>query len=161
MRPVVLFAVAALSLGAVQTAAAASIGPVSEIRISFGRDVENKPRVFGARERERLDKELRGEVEKAIGGLKEGGGVLDLVIEDVKQNRPTWTQMSFEPGLSYFHSFGVGGAKIVGTYTAASGATTNVGYSWYETDIRNTWYLTEWHDADRTFARFAKRLTEG
>ena len=40
------------------------VGPVSEVRVTFGREIDDKPRVIGQREKDRLTKELREEVEK-------------------------------------------------------------------------------------------------
>lgn len=161
MRKSLITAAAAITLAVTASAASAAtvqVGAVSEVRVSFGKDVQNKPRVYGQREKDQLTKDLSREVEKAVGGFTPNGGVLEVTIQDVKANRPTWTQMSYTPGLSYIDSFGVGGATLEGVYIAPNGDRTPVEYSWYESDITNAKFLSEWHDTGRTFQRFAKRL---
>jgi hypothetical protein len=64
-----------------------------------------------------------------------GGGVLTLVIDDARPNRPTPQQLMTTQGLS-MESFGVGGARISGDYVDPAGKRTPIAYSWYETDIR-------------------------
>ena len=85
---------------------------------------------------------------------------LDLVIEDAVPNRPTMQQMSNKPGLSY-QSFGVGGAMVGGVLTTTDGRQIEVGYRWYETDIRWAVSAGTWSDAQSTFDRFARRLVNG
>lgn len=162
MKSILFIAAATGALAAAcPLTAAVQVGPVAEVRVSFGDEVERKPRIYGQREKDRLVKELTHEVEKAVGGFKSGGGVLEVTIEEVKANRPTWTQMTYEPSISYAYSFGNGGATLDAVYVAPSGERTPIRYSWYETDIRNAQYVGDWHDAERTFARFAKRVAQG
>ena len=160
-----LFAAAIITLAAAPVVSAATVaspivqvGAVSEVRVSFGKDVEDQPKVIGQREKDRLTRELSNEVSKAVGGFRPEGGVLEVTIKDAKPNRPTWTQMNYTPGLSYMDSFGIGGASLEGVYIAPNGARTPVKYSWYESDLRNSQFMSEWHDTERTFERFAKRL---
>ena len=162
MKSILFIAASAATLvAAAPLAAAVQVGPVAEVRVSFGGEVEDKPRIFGQREKDRLTRELTKEVEKAVGGFKAGGGVLEVTIEEVKANRPTWTQMTYEPSISYAYSFGTGGATLDGVYIAPNGERTPIHYSWYETDIRNAQFVSDWHDAERTFERFAKRVAKG
>lgn len=162
MRKTLLIAAATASAGLAALAgsagAAQPVGAVSEVRVTFGDDIERKPRVFGQREKDRLANEIKLEVAKAMGGLTPGGGVLEVTLEDVKPNRPTWTQMSYQPGLSYIDSFGIGGATIEAVYVAPGGARTPVRYSWYESDIRQSRFVGDWYDADKAIERFAKKL---
>jgi hypothetical protein len=153
-----LLAIAAVATPA--TAAAAPIGPVSTVEIRLGAELTDKDDVIGEREARMLSESLRDNVVRAVGGLSDAGGVLVLTIEDAKPNRPTMTQMRKRPGLSLAESFGIGGAEVTGTYVAPGGEATEVSYRWYESDIRNAQYVGEWHDADKTFRRFADRLTD-
>lgn len=135
---------------------------VAAVRVSIGPELARKTKVMDAREFDYLTRELKRSVEKQLersGTLRTEGGELHLVIDDARPNRPTLREMSSKPGLSY-SSFGVGGARISGTYRAASGASTPVDYSWYETDIRWAHHNSTWGDADRAFDRLATRLAK-
>ena len=154
-----LFLAAALSLAAAAPAVA-QVGPVSEVRIGFGPKIDERRKVIGEREKALLAKDLRAQIERTVGGFAPGGGVLDVTITDAAPNRPTWTQLQATPGLSYMHSFGLGGAAVEGVYTAPDGARTPVRYSWYETDITFAPFQSDWSDAARSFRRFAERLAK-
>jgi hypothetical protein len=82
---------------------------------------------------------------------------VDVVINDVVPNRPTFKQLGDKPGLS-IQSFGIGGADIAGkAYDGAGNLVGEVSYDWYG-DI--TWADTSWTwtDADRALYQFSKRL---
>ena len=144
------------------TGPALAASDLAAVRVSIGPELARKNKVMDAREFDYLTRELKRSVEKQLersGTLRTGGGELHLVIDDARPNRPTLREMSSKPGLSY-SSFGVGGARISGAYRAASGATTPVDYSWYETDIRWAQDNSTWGDADRAFDRLAARLAK-
>jgi hypothetical protein len=147
---------ALLALGAAQAALAAPA--VSQVRVSIGADLAKKADTLGTREFEILSRDLKRSVERKL-KPGPGGGVLDLVIEDARPNRPTLEQLGKTPGLSY-ESFGVGGARISGDYVDPAGNRTPIAYDWYETDIR--WARTggTWHDAETAFDRLADRLSK-
>lgn len=152
-------AATALALGA----NASPLGPVANINVSIGADLQDKADDYGARELDYLTSDLRRSVERALdrdGALAASGGTLDLVIEDAKPNRPTMRQMAAKSGLSY-ESFGIGGATVTGVLTAADGRQTPVRYRWYESDIRWSQAASTWMDAETTFDRFARRLVSG
>ena len=107
------------SIAAAGIAQAAQIGPVADVQITFGKDIQTKPRIYGAKEKKHLETELREAVESKV-GTSRSGGRLELTIEDAKPNRPTWTQQSFEPSISYARSYGIGGARITGARPKAS-----------------------------------------
>ncbi|MFD1189296.1 hypothetical protein [Phenylobacterium conjunctum] len=116
---------------------------------------------YGVAEVDRVAESLRQTVARKLdrtGALQ--GAQVDLTLDDVKPNRPTFKQLGDKPGLSY-QSFSVGGARVTGSATAADGSVTPVSYQWYETDIRNAWYQPTWGDADRAFGRLADRLSRG
>lgn len=153
MRIVTLAAVAALGL------AAPALAAEPEVTVTYGPTLEKKIDEYGARDVDRLARELRESVLKAAAGNPSlDGARIDLVLEDAVPNRPTFQQMSDKPGLSY-ESFGVGGASISGRVTLADGASRPVSYRWYETDIRWAWPSGTWTDAESTFDRFARSLT--
>lgn len=148
---------AALLLSAVAHPALA-VPAVTEIKVSIGPELAKKADDIGTRDLDILTAELRRSIERKL-PPRPGGGTLDLVIEDAKPNRPTPQQLMNKQGLS-FESFGVGGAKISGTYVDAAGKSTPIAYDWYETDIRWARYGSTWHDAEDAFDRLADRLAK-
>jgi len=86
---------------------------------------------------------------------------LVLTIEDVKNNRPTFNQLSREPSLSY-RSFGVGGAEIKGELFDSAGASLGtMDYRYFESNIRNAQYaITTWTDTRRAFSRFSRKAAK-
>ncbi len=116
---------------------------------------------YGVREAETLTRELRVAVESSLATRPAYDGArVDLVLTDAKPNRPTFKQLGDKPGLS-FESFGVGGAAIEGQVTAVDGSVKPVAYSWFESDIRQSYRTWTWHDATWTFDRFARKLARG
>lgn len=118
-------------------------------------------KTYGAREAGYLTTDLRESVERALGKTAAYDGArIELVLTDVKPNRPTFKQLTDTPGLS-MESFGVGGAAVEGQIVAADGAVTPVRYKWYETDLRQAYGNWVWSDAKWTFDRFARKLARG
>jgi hypothetical protein len=156
MRITALAVIASLS-----TATAASAAPAS-VTVTVGPDLQQKAvETYGVRDVDRMAAELRKDVQRELTrtGAYDGARI-ELVLVDVQPNRPTMKQMSDTPGLS-FQSFGLGGARIEGQAIAPSGAVTPLKYSYYETDIRETWAHSTWSDAQWTMNRFAYRLASG
>lgn len=158
MRTLALAAAAALTF-----APAAFAAPPPAVSVTIGPELQEKAQnTYGVRDVQRLADELQRGAERALvrsGGLGPGGR-LELVLVDVKPNRPTFKQLSETTGLSY-QSFGVGGATIEGRAVAADGTVTPLRYRWYETDIRQAPYSATWSDAEWTIDRFAGRLARG
>lgn len=143
-------------------ATSTALAAPATVSVAVGPELHAKAtKDYGLRDIDRLSAELQREVSKS---LAESGRYPDARVEltlvDVKPNRPTFKQMGDKPGLSMM-SYGIGGARIEGRIVAADGAVTPVSYSWYETDIRESWAVTTWHDAEWTFDRFANRLARG
>jgi hypothetical protein len=161
MRIVILAAIAGLAglPAAGLTTVANAAEPV--VTVSYGPKLQKKIDEYGQREVDRLSADLKDSVLKAAAKAQAlDDATINLVLEDVVPNRPTFQQMADKPGLSY-ESFGVGGASISGSVTNAAGLSTPVSYRWYETDIRWTWPAGTWSDAQTTFDRFAGRLARG
>lgn len=165
MRSIALIAAAAASLLATSASAAAPIGPVSQIDISIGSWLDQK-RIDKVDDRDLsyLKDELRKSVEQQLTKTGQfaanGGGRLELVIEDAVANRPTLQELKYYPTLSY-KSFANGGAEITGAYVAPDGTRTPIGYARHEMNIREARYAFTWRDADRAFDRFALALANG
>lgn len=147
---------------ALALAATTAVAAPASVSVSVGPELQKKAtKDYGVRDIERLTAELQKEVSKSLAhsGRYDDARV-ELTLIDVKPNRPTFKQMGDKPGLS-MQSFGIGGAEIEGRIVAADGAVTPISYSWYETDIRQAYGVTTWHDAQWTFDRFAGRLARG
>lgn len=156
MRHLVLAAAALLASATTALAAPAAVD------VTVGAELQKKfEKTYGDRERELLTRDLRASVEKSLANRAAYDGArVELVLIDVKPNRPTFKQLGDTPGLSY-ESFGVGGAAIAGRVIAADGTETPIDYKWFETDIRQARHSWVWSDAEWTFDRFARSLARG
>jgi hypothetical protein len=154
--------ITALAAAALLTSATAALAAPASVAVSVGPDLQKKAvEKYGVRDVDRLAAELRKDVERELArtGAYDGARI-ELVLLDAQPNRPTFKQLSDKPGLS-FQSFGVGGARIEGRAIEPGGAVTPLKYSYYETDIRQTWARSTWSDAEWTMDRFAYRLAKG
>ena len=89
------------------------------------------------------------------------GARIELVITDLKPNRPTMQQLSDRPGLDSMRSLSIGGAAVEGDVTLADGTKQDVKFQYYSTDIRDAVGATTWTDANRAYSRLARNLAEG
>lgn len=120
---------------------------------------------YGERDIERLTQRLASKLEKKFAkkGIQvsdSASTILRVTIEDAKPNRPTFNQLSKEPGLS-FQSVSNGGAELQAELIEAGGRSLGtMSYSFYETDIRDAQFGGTWSDAHRTFDRFASKAAK-
>ena len=148
----------ALATAALIASGSAAVAAPASVTVTVGPELMAKAqKTYGVRDVNRLADSLKSEVERKLakGGSLDGARI-ELVLEDAVPNRPTMQQMS-KMGLS-FESFGVGGAAIEGHAVRPDGAVIPLSYRWYETDIRQSAFVSTWHDAEWTFDRFASRL---
>jgi hypothetical protein len=89
------------------------------------------------------------------------GAQVNLVLTDLKPNRPTFQQASDKPGLSIFDSISIGGAAIEGEVITAEGEHLPVKYSRYSSSIADVYGYGTWQDADRAFDGLASNLSRG
>lgn len=155
-------ALAPLALaGMLVTATAAAAAPAA-VSVTIDPKLQKEFETnYGVREIPELTEDLKLSVERAL--ARSGAHAdarIELVITDVRPNRPTFKQMLDTPGLS-MQSFGVGGAALEGRIVAADGTESPIDYRWYESDIRQSYANWVWHDAEWTFDRFARRLARG
>lgn len=89
--------------------------------------------------------------------------VLRVTLEDARNNRPTFEQLSRQPSLS-FQSFGTGGAELSGELVNAAGETLGtISYKWFETSIDQFGFAQSngvWTDARRAISRFSNRTAK-
>jgi hypothetical protein len=159
MRKLAFFAPlgAALAL-----AAGPAMADPASISVTIGSDLQKKAEDLGERDvREQADR-LAEVVRRAL--AREGrldGARIDLVLTDLRPNRPTFEQMAHQPGLDFHRSLSIGGAAIEGSITTADGQVLPVRYDWYSNTIAEVRGHTTWQDADRAYQRLAGRLVDG
>lgn len=89
--------------------------------------------------------------------------ILRITLEDAKNNRPTFEQLSREPALS-FQSFGVGGAELSGELLGVSGESLGtLSYRRFETNIDQYGFQQAngvWTDARRAISRFSSKTAK-
>ena len=151
-----------LAVAAVLASATAATAAPATVSVSVAPKLQAQfDKTYGVKEAELLTTDLRTSVERALASKPAyDDAKVELVLTDVKPNRPTFKQLADKPGLS-MTSFGVGGAAIEGRIIARDGSVTPVAYRWYETDIRQAYGDWVWHDAEWTFDRFARNLAHG
>jgi len=132
------------------------------VSVTLGSEVQQKARELGQREvrdqAARLADVIREELHNR-GALEDAK--VDLVLTDLKPNRPTMEQISRAPGLDPIRSRSIGGARIEGEITMADGRTQPVRYEWYTSNLHDVRGYTTWQDAERAYARLADNLAEG
>lgn len=150
-------------LGAVLAVAAGpALADPASVHVAIGPDLQEKADELGQRDvREQADR-LAEVVRRAL--AREGrldGARIDLVLTDLKPNRPTFEQLAQRPGLDGHRSLSIGGAAIEGSVTTADGEVLPVRYDWYSTSLAEVRGHTTWQDADRAYERLARRLADG
>ncbi|MDO9247490.1 MAG: hypothetical protein Q7U11_13575 [Phenylobacterium sp.] len=155
----ILSSLAALAAGSVM---AAPLSTVGSVEVSISPELQKKAADdLGVQDVDRLAAELRRDVTRELertGVL--AGGRMQLVLTDVRPNRPTFRQLGNQPGLSY-ESYGIGGATIDGQAISVTGEVTPIHFQWYDSDIRQAWTKSTWSDANYAFHRFAYRYGRG
>ena len=153
MRLILVSSLAALAAG---SATAAPLSAVGSVEVTIAPELQKKAvEDLGVTDIDRLAAELRKDVTRELertGVL--AGGRLELVLTDVRPNRPTFRQLGNKPGLSY-ESFGIGGATIDGQAISVTGEITPIHFQWYESDIGEALTKSTWSDASYAFNRFA------
>ncbi len=126
-----------------------------QINVTYAPKAEEAiTKTYGERERVAIGELLQNNLSRAISGR---AARVDVVVNDVVANRPTFKQMGDRPGLS-FQSFGIGGADVSGkAYDAAGNLLGQVNYDWYG-DIQWADTSWTWSDADRALYQFSRRL---
>ncbi|MDP1913468.1 hypothetical protein [Brevundimonas sp.] len=159
MRKLAIFAPLAAVLA---FSAAPAMAEPALISVSLGPDLQDKAEELGPREvQEQADRlaELVGRALARDGDLD--GARIELVLTDLRPNRPTFQQMADRPGLDGHRSRSIGGAAIEGQITTADGRTVPVQYDWYSHSLADVRGFTTWQDADRAYRRLADNLAGG
>lgn len=126
-----------------------------QVNVAYGTKAEKAiSKTYGDRERDTIRDMLQTSLTRALGSQV---ARVDVTINDIVPNRPTFKQLGDRPGLS-FQSYGIGGADMSGkAFDAAGNLLGEVTYDWYG-DI--TWAETSWTwtDADRAIHQFSRQL---
>ena len=135
--------------------ASAAYADSLQINVTYGEKAEKAiTKTYGERERVAIRDLLERNLTRELGNQ---AARVDVVINDVVANRPTFKQMGDRPGLS-FQSFGIGGADVTGkAYDSAGNLIGEVSYDWYG-DIMWADTSWTWTDADRALHQFSRRL---
>ena len=150
-------------LGAVLAVAAGpALADPATVSVTIGPDLQEKTRDLGERDvREQADR-LAEVVRRALADSGDlDGARIDLVLTDLKPNRPTFEQMADRPGLDPHRSISIGGAAIEGRITTADGRVLPVKYDWFSQSLAEVRGFSTWQDADRAYERLASRLVDG
>ena len=128
-----------------------------EVSVSYSAKAEKKmTETYGVREKAII-------FDLVERNLKDNFGTkaarVEVVINDLTANRPTFKEMGDRPGLS-MQSFGIGGADVSGkAYDAAGNLIGQAEYEWTG-DILWAQGDWTWSDTDRTLSSFARKLAK-
>ncbi len=150
-------------LGAVLAVAGAAAADPAAVTVTLGPDLKEDAAELGERDVRQQADRLAEVVRRALagGGGELDGARIDLVLTDLKPNRPTFEQMARRPGLDGHRSLSIGGAAIEGSITTADGRVLPVRYDWYTSSLADVRGYTTWQDADRAYDRLAARRVDG
>lgn len=148
------------------TAAMALAGAVaaqpSAVVVTVSPDFAKTAAELGTRDVQQQADDLARTVERVLTEQQAlDGARIELVITDLKPNRPTMQQAALKPGLDMMRSISLGGAAIEGTITTASGEVQPVKYDYYSTNLADVRGYSTWQDAGTAFNRLARNLAEG
>ncbi|MEP1144673.1 MAG: hypothetical protein ABJH52_13210 [Henriciella sp.] len=132
----------------------------TEVAVTYSDDfAEELADNYGEREGETLTEDIIEDLDHAFERAGVSPAKVDITIVNAKPNRPTFQQLTDEPGLDALRSISIGGMKLVGTvYDAEGEVVATQEYGWFENDIRDAFGGSTWSDANRASRRFAKKL---
>lgn len=145
---------------------AVSAGPAlaepASITVTVGASLQNQASELGEREILQQAAQLGEVVRRALArtGALDGAHV-DLVLTDVKPNRPTFRRLADRPEIDGHHSLSVGGATIEGQITTVDGRVVPVRYDWYSSSLAEARGSSTWQDANRAYRWLAISLADG
>ena len=158
MRPLAFFAPAA----AVIPLATAAQAQEPNVTVTLGPKLQEQVEDLGPREvRDQADR-LAERVREALARRNDlNGTAVNLVLTDLKPNRPTLQQLTDRPGLDRIRSVSVGGAAVKGEIVTADGRSLPFEYDRFNSSLADVYGFTTWWEADRVFDRVARKIAEG
>ncbi len=150
------------SLAATLSIAGAAAAQPAAINVALSPELENRSLELGEREVRQQADRLAFVVEAALANDAElHGARIDLILTDLKPNRPTMEQMARRPGLDGIRSRSIGGAAIEGQITFADGSVRPVRYDWFTSSLADSRGHNTWTDAERAYSRLGRNLAAG
>lgn len=144
------------------TLAGAALAEPASVTVTLGARLQDKTEDLGPREVQEQSDRLVELVTRAVADTPAlNGARIELVLTDLKPNRPTFQQISERPGLDPMRSISIGGAAIEGQITLADGTVQPVRYEWFSHNLADVRGFTAWQDADRAFRRLGSNLAAG
>ena len=158
MRQIAFLAPLTAALALAGAAAAQPSAVVVTVSPDFAKTAEE----LGQRDVQQQVNDLTRTVERVLTQRHAlDGARVELVITDLKPNRPTMQQIGDKPGLDPIRSISIGGAAIEGSVTMANGEVQPVKFDYYSNTLAEVQGFTTWQDADRAFRRFSSNLATG
>lgn len=146
---------------AVALAAAAHAQP-SAVTVTLAPDFEPTAEDLGRTEVEAQMDRLVEILTRALADDPDlAGARIELVLTDLRPNRPTAEQLRERPGLDPVRSISIGGATIDGRIVTADGRELPVHYERYSNNLAEVRGVGVWHDADRAWRGLAANLEAG
>lgn len=147
---------------AVAFGAGPAMADPASINVTLGPDLQEKVEELGQRDVSEQTDRLAEVVRRALAdSAGMDGARIDLVLMDLKPNRPTFEQIADRPGLDPIRSMSIGGAAIEGSITTADGQVLPVKYDWYSSSLADVRGFGTWQDADRAYQRLGRNLAVG
>lgn len=154
MRKLAFLAPLAVTLAVAATAQAQPV-----VNVTVGPDLTREIKKLGDRDVDQQISDLQAQVSKALEQAYPGA-TADLVLTDLKPNRPTFQQVRDTPGLDPIRSVSVGGAAVEGQIVTADGRTLPVRFSYFTPNITDVWGFATWQDAQRAFERLGSQIEQ-
>lgn len=149
-------------LGAILAIAGPAMADPASVTVTLGPDLQDKVEELGERDVRQQSDRLAEIVRQGIAdSARLDGARIELVLTDLKPNRPTFEQTAATPGLDPFRSISIGGAAIEGVITTAEGEVLPVKYDWFSHNLADVRGYGTWQDAERAYRRLAGHLGEG
>ena len=159
MRKLAFFAPAAAVMAATLAVGAAAQAQ-STVTVTIGDELQKRVEKLGDREVNEQVAQLQSEVQQAL-SQRYPGASAELVLTDLKPNRPTMQQLRDTPGLDPIRSRSVGGAAVEGSIITADGERRQVEFSYYSPSLRDVYGFGVWQDADKAFERLGSNIERG
>lgn len=139
-----------------------ALAQAPRVTVTIGSELAEKVEDLGQRDVDRQIARLQETVERELArsGSLDGARV-NLVVTDLKPNRPTFQQAVDRPGLSVIDSRSIGGATVEGEVITAEGERRPVRYTHYSSSIAEVYSYSTWFDAEVAYDRLADRLASG